>query len=127
MKYFLIDDDDIISIIHPQIIKKADSDAEIKVFKNSEEAFDLLKKIQISNLRIPDFIFLDINMPFLTGFEFLDQFSEDQKIYFSLTKFIILSSSIDSKDLEKSKKYPMVYDFIHKPLTKEYIKSLIEA
>lgn len=127
MKYILIDDDDIISIIHPQIIQRADPDSEILVFKDSEEAFRELNNIFLGKLKTPDFIFLDINMPFLTGFEFLDQFTEEQRRYYSLTKFIILSSSIDSRDLEKSKKYPMVYDFIHKPLTKEYIKSLIEA
>jgi CheY-like chemotaxis protein len=126
-RYLLVDDDDIISILHPAIIKRAEPEADIEFFNDSVLALNYLRELRSSRSLPPDFIFLDINMPFLGGFEFVSSFLEEDKKFLSNTKIIILSSSIDSKDLDRAKTFPIIDDFISKPLSIDYLKSLLKS
>jgi len=63
-------------------------------------------------------------MPVMNGWEFLDSFNTEEYSEFHQTKIVILSSTIDPADLERSKKYPMVIDFLSKPITKEMLEYL---
>ena len=128
-----IDDDPITLMLCKMVIKKASFSYEIATSKNGEEAlqyFNTLKQPD-SNGEVrkqPKLIFLDLNMPVMGGWEFLDSFSTSDYADYNTTKVIILSSTIDPEDLEKSKKYPMVLDFLSKPISKEmleYVKSII--
>lgn len=128
-----IDDDPITLMLCKMVIKKASFSNEIATSKNGEEAlqyFNILKQLD-SNGEIkkqPQLIFLDLNMPVMGGWEFLDSFSTSDYADYNKTKVIILSSTIDPDDLEKSKKYPMVIDFLSKPISKEmleYVKGII--
>jgi CheY-like chemotaxis protein len=129
----LIDDDPITLMLCKMVIKKASFSNEIATSKNGEEAlqyFDTLKQIDSNNefKKQPQLIFLDLNMPVMGGWEFLDSFSTSDYADYNKTKVIILSSTIDPEDLEKSKKYPMVIDFLSKPISKEmleYVKGII--
>ena len=128
-----IDDDPITLMLCKMVIKKASFSYEIATSKNGEEAlqyFNTLKQPD-SNGEVrkqPKLIFLDLNMPVMGGWEFLDSFSTADYADYHTTKVIILSSTIDPEDLEKSKKYPMVINFLSKPISKEmleYVKSTI--
>lgn len=128
-----IDDDPITIMLCKMVISKSMFSSEIATARNGEEAinyFDTLKVDLNSNKLIkPQLIFLDLNMPVMGGWEFLDSFSTSNYTDFNNTKVIILSSTIDPADLEKSQKYPMVIDFLSKPITKEmleYIKNKIQ-
>ncbi len=122
-----IDDDPITLMLCKMVIKKASFSNEIATSKNGEEAlqyFNTLKQLD-SNGEIkkqPQLIFLDLNMPVMGGWEFLDSFSTLDYADYNKTKVIILSSTIDPDDLEKSKKYPMVIDFLSKPISKEMLE-----
>jgi CheY-like chemotaxis protein len=108
------------------VITKALFSNEIATAKNGEEAlkyFDTLKKSNSNNSK-PQLIFLDLNMPVMGGWEFLDSFNTSEYSDYHNTKIIILSSTIDPEDLEKSKKYPMVIDFLSKPISKEMLEYL---
>jgi len=128
-----IDDDPITLMLCKMVIKKASFSNEIATAKNGEEAllyFNTLKQLDSNNefKKQPQLIFLDLNMPVMGGWEFLDSFSTADYADYNKTKVIILSSTIDPEDLEKSKKYPMVIDFLSKPISKEmleYLKSII--
>jgi CheY-like chemotaxis protein len=95
-------------------------------FLSALEALDFLTK---SNVADDSYylIFLDINMPVMNGWEFLDTFSKNNyKEIFNNTKVVVLSSTIDPRDIEKSKTYSMVIDFLSKPITidmLEFIKN----
>ena len=129
----LIDDDPITLMLCKMVIKKASFSNEIATSKNGEEAlqyFNTLKQINSNNefKKQPQLIFLDLNMPVMGGWEFLESFSTSDYADYNKTKVIILSSTIDPEDLEKSKKYPMVIDFLSKPISKEmleYVKGII--
>lgn len=128
-----IDDDPITLMLCKMVIKKASFSNEIATSKNGEEAlqyFNTLKQIDSNEefKKQPQLIFLDLNMPVMGGWEFLDSFSTSDYADYNKTKVIILSSTIDPEDLEKSKKYPMVIDFLSKPISKEmleYVKDII--
>jgi CheY-like chemotaxis protein len=65
-------------------------------------------------------------MPVMNGWEFLDSFNTEKYSEFHDTKIVILSSTIDPADLERSKKYPSVIDFLSKPISKEMLDYLKE-
>jgi CheY-like chemotaxis protein len=120
-----VDDDPITLMLFKMVISRASFSNEIATAKNGEEAlkyFDSIKKTNsINNTQL---VFLDLNMPLMDGWGFLDSFSTSEYAEFHNTKIIILSSTIDPEDLEKSKKYPMVIDFISKPITIKMLESL---
>jgi CheY-like chemotaxis protein len=124
-KILCIDDDPITLMLCKMVITKASFSNEITTAKNGEEAikyFDTLKTTDTS--KKPQLIFLDLNMPVMDGWEFLDCFSSPAYSEFHDIKVIILSSTIDPEDLKKSKKYSMVIDFFSKPISKEMLEFL---
>lgn len=125
IRFLLIDDDDIISVIHPATIQRAISDSDIEITPSGTEALELIDVLIKNNETPPDFIFLDINMPEISGFEFLDRLTEEEKIFLKDSQIIMLSSSVNHQDIERAKSYPMIRDFVSKPLTVEYIRGLV--
>ncbi|MDN3672295.1 response regulator [Flavobacterium branchiarum] len=126
-----IDDDPIALMLCKKVITKAEFSKELITAQNGEEAlsyFNTLKNTTPADLnnKKPSLIFLDLNMPVMGGWEFLDLFSTPNYSDFNSTNVIILSSTIDPDDLEKAKTYPMILDFLSKPVTTqmlEYIKN----
>ena len=125
-----VDDDPITLMLCKMVINKASFSNEIVTAKNGEEALNYFKTFNTnSEIKKPQLIFLDLNMPVMGGWEFLDAFSTADYSDHNTTKVIILSSTIDPEDLEKAKKYPMVLDFLSKPISKEmleYVKTKIQ-
>ncbi len=129
-KILCVDDDPITLMLCKKVISKAEFSNEIDTALNGEKALLYLESIiedkeKDENTIFPELIFLDLNMPVMNGWEFLDVFSTDKysKVFLD-TKVIVLSSTIDPKDIEKSKSYPMVIDFLSKPITLEILKSI---
>jgi CheY-like chemotaxis protein len=116
---FLIDDDDIQNLINTRVISLVTADHEVKAFTSAEQALQLLTDEQ----NYPDLIFLDINMPKMNGWGFLDAYKEIG----SPVKVYMLSSSINNKDIEKSKTYDIVQGFISKPLIVERLSEILQT
>jgi CheY-like chemotaxis protein len=116
-----VDDDPITLMLCKKVICKTTFSNEIITAQNGEEAlkyFDSIKFNDTESQKQPQLIFLDLNMPVMGGWEFLDSFCTSNYSEFNTTtKVVILSSTIDPEDLEKAKKYPMVIDFLSKPIT----------
>jgi CheY-like chemotaxis protein len=131
---FCIDDDPITLMLCKKVITKSSFANEIITAQNGEEALQFFNTIKYSNTnsalqKNPQLIFLDLNMPVMGGWEFLDLFIKDDYSDFNTTtKVIILSSTIDPDDIEKAKTYPIIIDFLSKPITQsmlEYVKTKI--
>lgn len=124
----LIDDNEIDNFINEQIIKGCLFSENVFVNTSTTSAIEFLKNISISKLmcegHLPHYIFLDINMPLLDGFQFIEEFQKLDKKITSAIKIVMLTSSINPVDIEKSKQYRSVVTFLHKPLTEEALELL---
>lgn len=109
------------------VIKDLDPSSEVMTATNGAEALDFLKETSShsSANNFPDLIFLDINMPIMNGFEFLEELSqlasEENNI---MPSIVLLTSSHSQRDIEESKKYN-VFSYINKPLTEEKLTELL--
>lgn len=126
-RYLLIDDDDIITKIHPVIIRRVDPDCLIDICSTGPEAHDFLTQLKDAGSPPPDYIFLDINMPLMSGFELIDRLTEDMSRYLNNSSIILLSSSIDPGDVEKASNYSIVKEFASKPLSIDYLTKLLKS
>jgi CheY-like chemotaxis protein len=118
---FLVDDDPINNLINRRLLGKTGISNRIEEFLGGEDA---LEKISEMNQTESLIIFLDINMPVLNGWEFLNKYLE--LFPGRNDKIIILSSSIDFQDRQKANEYSIVSGFLEKPLTIDKINSQIE-
>lgn len=123
-KIFCVDDDPITLMLYKMVISKATLAENIITAKNGQEALDYYDDLAEGETS-PELMFLDLNMPIMGGWEFLDNFTQEKYNRFNhTTKIIVLSSTIDPKDIEMVKKYPIIMDFISKPITKEMLEEL---
>lgn len=124
----LVDDDEINNFISIKLIKKALLNTEIMACLNGKYAIEQLSDIQKKDPnKLPDYILLDINMPIMNGWEFLDEYKRLNLDPLGKSKIYIISSSVFSNDINKARSYPLVKDFISKPLNVEKIKELFEV
>lgn len=123
----LIDDDNIYQFTARKIIESTGLAGEIKSFYNGKEAIDFFTSEAGHNPEsLPDVIFLDINMPIMNGWEFLDEYTG---LHTSFPKHIVVyvvSSSIDDNDMRKSRGYQSVTDYIVKPVNRSTYQELLE-
>jgi CheY-like chemotaxis protein len=129
-KILCVDDDPITLMLSKKVLQKIEFSEIIDSVQNGEDALNYLSNCKVAldndqNFILPEFIFLDLNMPIMGGWEFLDEIMENKYgEYFPDLKVIVLSSTIDPKDIEKSKSYPMVLDFLSKPICRELLEGL---
>lgn len=122
-KVFCIDDDNINHYISQKYINSLLVSPQIETFINCEDAIHEL--IKIDNVDdLPDYIFLDINMPVMNGWDFLDVFDRLRIDPLGKIKIYILSSSVFAHDIDKSRMYPAVKEFISKPLSQDKLKQV---
>jgi CheY-like chemotaxis protein len=118
---YVVDDDPLYIFSMKKVLKLTEFCEEAKFFKNGQEALDELIP-QLEAGKLPDVIFLDISMPLMNGWQFLDhliKYPQSEKI-----KIYIVSSSIDPYDTGKSSSYNIVTDYIYKPITIEKMREL---
>ncbi|SNS95073.1 Response regulator receiver domain-containing protein [Ekhidna lutea] len=120
----LIDDDDIVNSINSVIIKHAKFADEVDTINNVPNALEFLNEAK-SKGNSPDVIFLDLNMPGLDGWDFMDEY-EKLEIKES-SKVVMLTSSISSKDEERAASSNYITAFISKPLSPELLESIYES
>jgi CheY-like chemotaxis protein len=122
---YVIDDDPLYIFSMKKLLKLSEFCEESLFYKNGQEALDALKLNESQNDNLPDVIFLDISMPLMNGWEFLDHLGK-APVHKSI-KIYITSSSIDPYDLEKSRSYDLVTDYLYKPITIEKMIELKES
>jgi CheY-like chemotaxis protein len=116
----LVDDDPINNLINKRLITKLDISDKVEEYLDAEKAIE-----RIRNLKIKDkvLILLDINMPVMNGWDFLNSYSE--KFNNRNDKIVMLSSSIEAQDRQRAFSFDVVDGFLEKPLTPEKMKSIL--
>ncbi len=121
----IIDDDPIFIYGTKRIMKEVEFAENIIVYNNGQDAVDGLKKIINEGGLLPDVIFLDLNMPIMNGWEFLEEYKNCQHDESKNTIIYIISSSVDPRDLERVKHYNQVDTYILKPITPDDLGKIL--
>lgn len=122
----LVDDDDVFVFLTTRMLEKYKLVDLIKIFDNGYDALVFMKENMENIEALPDIILLDLSMPIMDGWQFLDEYVKiNPKIGKKITIFIC-SSSISPDDLARAKAINAVSDFIIKPMTKEKLIEMIK-
>lgn len=121
----LIDDNSVDNFINEKILKLSNFSGQINVQSNGKQALEYFKRVIVDNsfTQLPDFIFLDINMPMMDGYEFLDSLLSFSPVFQNM-KVVILTNSVNPMDKERSEKYSQIIAYYQKPLTSEILNKL---
>ncbi len=123
----LVDDDVIHQFIIKKLVQRVDKEKkELLVFSNGEEAIQHLKSSSDDEQQLPDLILLDLNMPVMDGWEFLDEYMNIAPSLKKKIKIYILSSSQNPEDIKKAMTYKKISEYITKPINESQLTSIIE-
>jgi CheY-like chemotaxis protein len=125
----LIDDNEIDNLINQKMIEASGIAEHIFVHSGAKSAIEFLKNIEklaksSITVYLPELIFLDIDMPLMDGFQFLDEFDKLTETIKNHCKIVMLTSSLNPQDMNKAKKNKHVMKYLNKPLTQDNLKKI---
>jgi len=126
-KVCVIDDDDIYQYLLRKELKSTKIVDQILVFPDGAKAIQYMVEMKDQPEELPDVVLLDVNMPVMNGWQFLDEFRLLKPSLHKKIAVLMVSSSIDPQDIELAKKYAVVTDYIVKPVTRHALVSMLEA
>jgi CheY-like chemotaxis protein len=121
----IIDDDPIAIYGIKRSMKEIDFCKTIVVYNNGQEAIDGLNNMIVEGIALPSVILLDLNMPIMDGWEFLDDFIKIPNNNTKKVTIYIISSSIDPRDVIKVQDYSLVSNYILKPINSTDLLKLL--
>jgi len=122
----IVDDDDIYQFTVVKTLELLEFEKNIMSFSDGEEALNFLINNFNKNQKLPDVIFLDINMPIMDGFQFMEEYGKIKSRLSKKTVIYMVSSSVDPIDIEKAKRISDVSDYIIKPIEPGKLKNVME-
>ena len=122
----IIDDDPIFVYGTKKVMKEADFCSDVIVYNNGKEAIDGLRTLIEEKKELPPLIFLDLNMPVMDGWEFLDNFITIPNNNIEKVHVYVISSSIDANDFIRARNYKVVNNYILKPITPEDLVEVLK-
>lgn len=122
----LVDDDNIFNFLNTKLLRQSGIADEIHTAINGKEALDLLNNYYTGTFALPDVILLDLNMPVMDGFSFLEAFKKLSLPKKEKVKIIIVTSSENPKDRAKAKEMGVAL-YLTKPLSKEILLDALQS
>ncbi len=122
----LIDDDEVYQFIFRRQVEISNLASQILIFPNGQKGFDYLMNTLKAPENLPEYIFLDINMPIMDGWQFLEEFSTIKNELRKPINIYLVTSSIDERDIEKANQFSDVKEYLIKPISEEKIIEVFE-
>ena len=123
----IIDDDTIYHFILTSIINKYKLAESILSFLDGEKAIQYLTENKMNNEKIPDVLFLDVNMPIMDGWMFIEEYARIKTDITKKTLVFMLSSSANPIDIERAEKISEISNYIIKPINLEEVKIIFDS
>ncbi|WP_158973643.1 response regulator [Cellulophaga sp. L1A9] len=124
--FCIVDDDDIYQFTIKKTINSLDLAKNIIAFSDGEEALDYMIKNLHNDEELPDIILLDINMPIMDGYQFMEEYVKIKPKLGKKITIYMVSSSVDPIDIERAKRISEISDYIIKPIKKGKLKSIVD-
>ncbi len=125
----IIDDDDIYINLIKRIIETKKLCENLIVFKNGKQSLDYFEAL-LQNLdydKIPDIILIDLNMPIMDGWEFIEQFTKIKNRFNKAITLYVVSSSINPVDIDRAKSLNSIKDYLVKPVKIDQLETIFNA
>lgn len=124
MLTFLVDDDDAYLYGTRKLIEYHKLCNAVLTFQNGRQVADFMKEHLYDRERTPDYILLDLEMPVMDGWQFVEEFLQMKPLLEKEVKVYIVSSSIDDRDKDKAKSISIITDYLVKPLNSAGLKDI---
>ena len=126
LKVCIVDDDDIYQFTMVKTMKSLNLTDKIMVFSDGEEALDFMLDNLHNDKELPDVIFLDIDMPIMDGFQFMEEYVKIKPKLGKKITIYMVSSSVDPVDIDRAKKITEITDYIVKPITHDQLTTIVQ-
>ncbi len=127
LNVLLVEDDKVTTLLTKRVVGMNDTVASFVATENGLVAVNYLENLIKNNEPMPDVILLDINMPILDGWGFLDKYVENIAAFGTDRAIYVCSSSVSPYDINKAKSYNTVVDFISKPIKRDTMAGILNA
>ena len=124
---FVVDDDDIYKFTISRTIEMQKIPANVIHFSDGAEAFRFIEENIKSPELLPDVILLDINMPAMDGWQFLEEYSRVKPALKKPVRIYLVTSSVDRRDISRAKTVPEISDYLVKPVRPELLRDIISG
>lgn len=121
----LVDDDRVYQFTTERMLKRLDEHVHFQWFKDGEEAIVFINEHATDPNVLPDVLILDINMPYMDGWQFLDVFENALPVLSKHIDIFMISSSADERDKIRARQYTCVTDYFEKPITTDLLRELL--
>jgi CheY-like chemotaxis protein len=122
----IIDDDDIYQFTISRTLEIQHAAEQILTFPDGEMAFQFITENLDTPARLPDVIFLDINMPVMDGWQFLEAYEKIKSELLKKITIYLVTSSIDPTDVERARTISSITKYLTKPINPDMLRGLIE-
>ncbi|MCX6139935.1 MAG: response regulator [Candidatus Kapabacteria bacterium] len=122
----LVDDDRVYQFTTERMLLRLNDEVNFRWFKDGEEALGYLQDHAHETEALPDLLILDINMPFMDGWQFLDAYAAKKSTLAKHIDIFMISSSADERDQVRAHSYSDVTGYLEKPITSDLLRGLLD-
>ncbi|MES2733256.1 MAG: response regulator [Bacteroidota bacterium] len=121
----LIDDDEIINFLNHHVLSDTGIAQSIEIVETVKDALQLLENREVEGCSIPELIFLDLNMPGLNGWDFIEEYKKIKNAHGLNCVIVVLTTSVNPDDNKKANQISEIAEFRSKPMTYEMIHEIV--